>query len=323
MRMDGAGHLADGHMMHQLPRPIAPFTEAALANYMANLYSQPNPYSPRPPMSIRKDSTSTSTPTPQVPLSVPNSTKLYHSESVAKKASSDATVAKSVASAAAELQRTISDSSHSSPAPISVQPRRPDPGWAFDLLSLDVGNRRDVAANAGNRSNVAAKQVQEVENHQQAENLQPEQANISNQAAAIDRSSSDRAVSSKKHSPGTPPLCSLCRQISPAFGKVKKFTFEELKEATNNFSQDYYLAEGGYGSVYKGKLKEGQLVAVKQHNLASSQGDEEFCAEVEVLSCAQHRNLVTLIGYCVENHLRLLVYEYVCNGSLDTHLSCM
>jgi serine/threonine protein kinase len=81
------------------------------------------------------------------------------------------------------------------------------------------------------------------------------------------------------------------------------------------------LAKGGYGTVYKGRLKGGQLVAVKQHKLSSSQGDEEFCAEVEVLSCAQHRNLVTLIGYCVEKHMRLLVYEYVCNGSLDGHLS--
>jgi serine/threonine protein kinase len=74
--------------------------------------------------------------------------------------------------------------------------------------------------------------------------------------------------------------------------------------------------------VYKGILQEGQLIAVKQHKIASSQGDKEFCAEVEVLSCAQHRNLVTLIGYCVEDHLRLLVYEFVCNGSLDRHLSC-
>lgn len=309
--------------MHQIPRPITPFTEAALADYMANLYSQPNPYSPQPPMSIRKDSTSTSTSTSQVPLSAPISTNLYQSKSLAKNASSDTTKLRSVASAAAELQRTANDSSHSSPAPISVQPRRPDPGWAFDLLSLDVGNRRDVAANAENRPNVPAKQVQVVEIHQQAENLRPEEGNTSTQAGADRSYSVRRPVSSKKHSPGTPPLCSLCRQMSPAFGKVKKFTFEELQEATNNFSQDYYLAEGGYGSVYKGKLKEGQLVAVKQHNLASSQGDEEFCAEVEVLSCALHRNLVTLIGYCVENHLRLLVYEYVCNGSLDRHLSGM
>ena len=65
---------------------------------------------------------------------------------------------------------------------------------------------------------------------------------------------------------------------------------------------------------------DGQVVAVKQHKLASSQGDIEFCSEVEVLSCAQHRNVVTLIGFCVEDGRRLLVYEYICNGSLDLHL---
>ncbi|KAL8242705.1 hypothetical protein R6Q59_013007 [Mikania micrantha] len=59
---------------------------------------------------------------------------------------------------------------------------------------------------------------------------------------------------------------------------------------------------------------------VKQHKLASSQGDQEFCSEVEVLNCAQHRNVVMLIGFCIEDGRRLLVYEYICNGSLDSHL---
>ena len=132
-------------------------------------------------------------------------------------------------------------------------------------------------------------------------------------------SSVRRAASRKKTAP---PLCTVCQQKSPVFGKVKRFTYAELQDATNNFSKENYLAKGGYGTVYKGRLKSrGQLVAVKQHQLSSAQGDEEFCAEVEVLSCAQHRNLVTLIGYCVERHMRLLVYEYVCNGSLDRHLS--
>jgi hypothetical protein len=67
-------------------------------------------------------------------------------------------------------------------------------------------------------------------------------------------------------------------------------------------------------------LPDGQAVAVKQHKLASSQGDVEFCSEVEVLSCAQHRNVVMLIGFCIEDRRRLLVYEYICNGSLDSHL---
>jgi serine/threonine protein kinase len=127
----------------------------------------------------------------------------------------------------------------------------------------------------------------------------------------------------RKQAPIAPPLCSVCNQKSPEFGKpVRRFTYAELQEATDNFNTNNYLAQGGYGSVFKGILQEGQLIAVKQHKIASSQGDKEFCAEVEVLSCAQHRNLVTLIGYCVEDHLRLLVYEFVCNGSLDRHLSC-
>ncbi|KAL0441429.1 UNVERIFIED_CONTAM: Inactive protein kinase SELMODRAFT [Sesamum radiatum] len=81
-----------------------------------------------------------------------------------------------------------------------------------------------------------------------------------------------------------------------------------------------FLAEGGFGSVHRGVLPDGQTIAVKQHKLASSQGDQEFCSEVEVLSCAQHRNVVMLIGFCIEDGRRLLVYEYICNGSLDSHL---
>ena len=98
------------------------------------------------------------------------------------------------------------------------------------------------------------------------------------------------------------------------------FSFNELELATGGFSQANFLAEGGFGSVYRGVLPDGQVVAVKQHKLASSQGDIEFCSEVLVLSCAQHRNVVMLIGLCVENGRRMLVYEYICNGSLDSHL---
>ncbi|PIA36005.1 hypothetical protein AQUCO_03400121v1 [Aquilegia coerulea] len=66
-------------------------------------------------------------------------------------------------------------------------------------------------------------------------------------------------------------------------------------------------------------MPDGQVVAVKQHKVVSAQGASEFCAEVEVLSCAQHRNLVMLVGYCTEPEW-LLVYEFACNGSLDKHL---
>ncbi|KAL5062773.1 hypothetical protein RYX36_024510 [Vicia faba] len=120
---------------------------------------------------------------------------------------------------------------------------------------------------------------------------------------------------------GPPPLCSICQHKAPVFGKPPRwFSYAELELATGGFSQANFLAEGGYGSVHRGVLPEGQVIAVKQHKLASSQGDVEFCSEVEVLSCAQHRNVVMLIGFCIEDKRRLLVYEYICNGSLDSHL---
>ncbi|OVA11353.1 Protein kinase domain [Macleaya cordata] len=130
------------------------------------------------------------------------------------------------------------------------------------------------------------------------------------------------AISLSRNAPlGPPPLCSICQHKGPVFGKPPRwFSYAELELATGGFSQANFLAEGGFGSVHRGVLPDGQAVAVKQHKLASSQGDLEFCSEVEVLSCAQHRNVVMLIGFCVEDRRRLLVYEYICNGSLDTHL---
>ncbi|XP_065866971.1 inactive protein kinase SELMODRAFT_444075-like [Euphorbia lathyris] len=126
---------------------------------------------------------------------------------------------------------------------------------------------------------------------------------------------------SRNAPPGPPPLCSICQHKAPVFGKPPRwFSYAELELATGGFSQANFLAEGGFGSVHRGVLPDGQAVAVKQHKLASSQGDVEFCSEVEVLSCAQHRNVVMLIGFCIEDKRRLLVYEYICNRSLDTHL---
>ncbi|KAH6773429.1 kinase with adenine nucleotide alpha hydrolases-like domain-containing protein [Perilla frutescens var. frutescens] len=139
----------------------------------------------------------------------------------------------------------------------------------------------------------------------------------------IDFSGSLReAISLSRSAPlGPPPLCSICQHKTPVFGKPPRwFTYAELELATGGFSQANFLAEGGYGSVHRGVLPDGQTIAVKQHKLASSQGDQEFCSEVEVLSCAQHRNVVMLIGFCIEDGRRLLVYEYICNGSLDSHL---
>ncbi|KAJ0026371.1 hypothetical protein Pint_06973 [Pistacia integerrima] len=95
------------------------------------------------------------------------------------------------------------------------------------------------------------------------------------------------------------------------------FSYEELKTATDNFSIENKLGEGGYGPVYKGALRDGRVIAVKQLSIASHQGKSQFVAEIATISAVQHRNLVKLHGCCCERAQRLLVYEYLENNSLD------
>ncbi|KAK9056000.1 hypothetical protein SSX86_027087 [Deinandra increscens subsp. villosa] len=116
-------------------------------------------------------------------------------------------------------------------------------------------------------------------------------------------------------------VCSVCENKRPNIRLKRDFSYAELQQATNGFSADNFLSEGGFGFVYEGKLRGGLKVAVKQHKDASAQGEKEFKSEVNVLSKARHQNLVMLLGSCSEGTHRLLVYELVCNGSLDQHLS--
>ncbi|XP_020534005.1 probable serine/threonine-protein kinase PBL19 isoform X2 [Jatropha curcas] len=115
-------------------------------------------------------------------------------------------------------------------------------------------------------------------------------------------------------------ICSICKNRRPRIGWTRDFTYAELHAATEGFSPKNFLSEGGFGSVYRGDLG-GLKIAVKQHKSASFQGEKEFKSEVNVLSKARNENLVMLLGSCSERSHRLLVYEYVCNGSLDQHLS--
>lgn len=134
-------------------------------------------------------------------------------------------------------------------------------------------------------------------------------------------SSIREAVSLGRTSSIPPPLCSFCQRKAPSFGKPpKQFRYEELEEATNRFSDTNLLAEGGFGLVHKGVLRDGVVVAVKQLKFIGPQADADFRREVRVLSCAQHRNVVLLVGYCIQGNRRLFVYEFICNKSLDFHL---
>ncbi|CAM8912000.1 unnamed protein product [Rhodiola kirilowii] len=96
--------------------------------------------------------------------------------------------------------------------------------------------------------------------------------------------------------------------------------FGIVRAATNNFSIDNKLGQGGFGSVYKGKLTNGHEIAVKRLATGSGQGDVEFKNEVVLVAKLQHRNLVRLLGFCLQAQERLLIYEFVANASLDQFL---
>lgn len=108
------------------------------------------------------------------------------------------------------------------------------------------------------------------------------------------------------------------------------FKIQELEKATNNFSPKNFIGRGGFGIVYKGKLDDGTIVAVKQIIESDFEGNDDFCNEVEIISNLKHRHLVPLRGCCVtdEDHQtdahrdgqRYLVYDYMINGNLDDHL---
>uniref|UniRef100_A0A0D3BV78 non-specific serine/threonine protein kinase n=1 Tax=Brassica oleracea var. oleracea TaxID=109376 RepID=A0A0D3BV78_BRAOL len=106
-----------------------------------------------------------------------------------------------------------------------------------------------------------------------------------------------------------------------SLGHLKRYTFKELRSATNHFNSKNILGRGGYGIVYKGHLSDGSLVAVKRlkdWNIAG--GEVQFQTEGETISLALHRNLLRLRGFCSSNNERILVYPYMPNGSVASRL---
>ncbi|CAL9076613.1 serine threonine-protein kinase [Musa troglodytarum] len=98
------------------------------------------------------------------------------------------------------------------------------------------------------------------------------------------------------------------------------YTLRELEVATNMFADENVIGEGGYGIVYHGVLQDNTQVAVKNLLNNRGQAEREFTVEVEAIGRVRHKNLVRLLGYCVEGAHRILVYEYVDNGNLDQWL---
>ncbi|KAI8000155.1 G-type lectin S-receptor-like serine/threonine-protein kinase [Camellia lanceoleosa] len=126
-----------------------------------------------------------------------------------------------------------------------------------------------------------------------------------------------------------------CKKLSPEYStevpfednlnqvkleELPLFKFEKLAIATDEFNWTNKLGQGGFGPVYRGKLPDGQEIAVKRLSRSSEQGLEEFMNEVVMISKLQHRNLVRLLGCCVEAKEKMLVYEYMPNKSLDALL---
>ncbi|KAL9146580.1 hypothetical protein ABFS82_13G119800 [Erythranthe guttata] len=116
------------------------------------------------------------------------------------------------------------------------------------------------------------------------------------------------------------PKEELLNEIETATAESLHFDFSTIRAATHDFSDDSKLGQGGFGAVYKGKLPNNREIAVKRLSIDSRQGDREFKNEVVLLANLQHRNLVKLLGFSIQGTEKLIIYEFLHNGSLNNFI---
>nr|GMD36720.1 probable receptor-like protein kinase At2g42960 [Ipomoea batatas] len=156
------------------------------------------------------------------------------------------------------------------------------------------------------------------DNISQCSSIYHHERGFSSQSGEEGSSGTVRKQSSSYGLPMASPLIGLPEFSHLGWGHW--FTLRDLELATNRFSAENVIGEGGYGVVYKGRLINGTEVAVKKLLNNLGQAEKEFRVEVEAIGHVRHKNLVRLLGYCIEGVHRMLVYEYVNNGNLEQWL---
>ncbi|GKV19177.1 hypothetical protein SLEP1_g29469 [Rubroshorea leprosula] len=187
--------------------------------------------------------------------------------------------------------------------------------WFGELLDI-----REYPSGGQNLSVrlAASDLVMDGENQEEDEEQNPTKMERSKKYKTSENFDPDARRDSPRDTSLETPLRSIANRGEPQ--ELPLFDFDSIVVATNNFRMANKLGQGGYGPVYKGKLHDGTDVAVKRLSSSSGQGIEEFKNEVRLISKLQHRNLVRLIGCCVEREERLLIYEFLVNKSLDNFL---